>query len=146
MQDIVEHFENHFFASDTKYFSSTQIQAILCQVALQKTKIEDIAEQKGKEDKTNLTAETVQNAIINHFVDFSLYEIGKYISSLLQAATMSSLQYRKLRRGLWSLALMRLTFEYAGKDLYIQAENKEEKKLLSIIARSRKCFAMRLWW
>ena len=126
---VVEHFErNQLFASDTKYFPSTQIQGILCQAALQKTSIEDIAEQKRKEDKTSPTAETVRNAIITHFSDFSRYEFGKYISSLLQAAAMSSPQYRKLRRGPVDFSIDETDLEYAGKDLYIQEEDKEENK------------------
>ena len=88
---IVKYFEgNHLFASDTKYFLSTQIQRVLCQAALQKTSIENIAEQKRREDKTSPTAETVRNAIIEHFANFSPHEFWKYISSLLQAAVMSS--------------------------------------------------------
>ena len=130
---VVEHFkENRLFASDTKYFSSTQIHAILCQAALQKTSIED--KQKRKEDKTSPTAETVRNAIINHFDDFSRYEIGKYISSLLQTAAMSSLRYQKLRRG--SLALMRLTLNMQERIFTFKRKTKRKKRLLSIIARS----------
>ena len=138
---VVEHFkENHLFASDTKYFSSTQIQAILCQAALQKTSIEDIAEQKRKEDKTSPTAETVRNAIINHFDDFSLYEIGKYISSLLQAAAMSSLRYRKLRRAPVVFGVDETDLEYTGKNLYIQAENNAEKKATFYNRKKQKVF------
>ena len=124
---VVKHFDgNHLFASDTKYFLSTQIQGILCQAALQKTSIEDIAEQKRTEDKTSPTAETVRNAISEHFANFSPYEFGKYISSLLQAAAMSSPQYQKLRREPIAFVFDETDLEFAGKDLYIQVESKPE--------------------
>ena len=96
---LLKHFEStQLFTSDTKYFSSTQIQGILCQAALQQTSIEDIAEQQRKEHETDPTAETVRNAIIAHFEDFSPHEFGKHISSVFQVAVRSSLQYQKLRR------------------------------------------------
>ena len=96
---VVKHFEaTQLFASDAKYFTSTQIQGTLCQAALHQTSIEDIAEQKRKEDKTSPTAETVRNAIINHFEYFSPDELGEYVSSLFHDTVRSSLQYQKLRR------------------------------------------------
>ena len=139
---VIEHFDgNHLFASDTKYFLSTQIQGILCQAALQKTSIEDIAEQKRTEDKTSPTAETVRNAIIEHFSSFSPYEFGKYISSLLQAAVMSSPQYQKLRRCPLDFGVDETDLEFAGNDLYIQVESKpgtkEESKKVTVHNRKK---------
>ena len=139
---IVKHFDgNHLFASDTKYFLSTKIQRILCQATLQKTSIEDIAEQKRTEDKTSPTAETVRNAISTHFATFSPHEFGKYISSLLQAAVMSSPQYQKLRREPIVFAFDETDLEFAGKDLYIQVESKpgtkEESKKVTVHNRKK---------
>ena len=139
---VVKHFDgNHLFASDTKYFLSTQIQRILCQAALQKTSIEDIAEQKRTEDKTSPTAETIRNAIMNHFSNFSPHEFGKYISSLLQAAVMSSPQYQKLRREPIVFAFDETDLEFAGKDLYIKVESKtgtkEESKKVTVHNRKK---------
>ena len=141
---VVKHFDgNHLFASDTKYFISTQIQRILCQAALQKTSIEDIAEQKRTEDKTSPTAETVRNAMMNHFANFSPHEFGKYISSLLQATVMSSPQYQKLRRcpldfvfDETTLSLQERIFIFKWKAN--REPQRKAKRLRFIIARSRK--------
>ena len=135
---IMKHFDGiESFASDTKYFTSTQIQGVLCQTAFQQTSIEDIAEQLRKEHKASPTAETVRNTIISNFADFSPHEFWKYISSLLQAATMSSLQYQKLRREPLVFAFDETNLEYAGENLF----TKNEKKVPLYNRKKRKCFA-----
>ena len=122
---LVKHFEaTELFVSDTKYFTSTQIQAIFCQATLQQTSLKDIAEQHKKEDETSPTAETARNAIIAHFDDFSPHEFWKHISSLFQAAVSSSLQYQKLRREPVVFAFDETDLEYAGKGLFTKAGKK----------------------
>ena len=134
---LVKHFEAaELFVSDTKYFTSTQIQGILCQAALQQTSLEDIAEQYKKEDETSPTAGTARNAIIAHFNDFSPHEFGKHISSLFQAAVSSSPQYQKLRREPVVFAVDETDLEYAEKDLF----SKDGKKATLHNRKKKKVF------
>ena len=53
---------------------------------------------------------------------------------------MSSLRYQKLRRGPVVFGVDETDLEYAGKDLYIQAENNEEKKATFYNRKKQKVF------
>ena len=132
---LVKHFEaTELFTSDTKYFTSTQIQGILYQATLQQTSIEDIAEQQKKEDQISPTAQTTRHYCPLRI--FSSYEFGEYVSFLFHDAVRSSLQYQKLPREPVIFAFDETDLEYAEKDIFTKdgekatLHNRKKKKVI----------------
>ena len=134
---VVEHFEaNDLFASDTKSFTSTQIQETLCKAAQQKTSIEDIAEQKRKEDKTIPTVERYRTQLLPTLSTFHGMNLGSIFLLFFKLLPYQVLSIKSYDGRPLTFGVDETDLEYAGKGLY----HKKGKKATFYKHKKQKVF------